>query len=214
MKKKIVIDIGHLGCDIGAVANGIREVDLNLKICRYLVDDLQRQGYEVYTSTGSLQERVEFCNKLNIDFIISIHNNAGGGKGLEIYTYSNVSNKTKELAKILYNELVPSFNNGRGIKTANFKILKETKASAILIEGVFIDNIKDLELLNSDVKIKNYAIKISKGICKFSGITHKEENKERGYFRVQIGAFKNEENAKIMQQILLKKGIESIIKYN
>ena len=92
--RRIVIDPGHGGKDPGAISYaGMQEKDLNLKVARYLRDELQRQGFAVeMTRDGdyflSLEERVEFTRKKKADLFISVHGNsneAASLSGLEVY---------------------------------------------------------------------------------------------------------------------------------
>ena len=93
-KRVIIIDPGHGGEDSGAVANGLLEKDINLKIACKLRDMLQSCGYDVimtrdsdisiYDSTASttrekkvsdLKNRVAMVNANPDNLLISIHQN-------------------------------------------------------------------------------------------------------------------------------------------
>ncbi|AKM19367.1 Sporulation-specific N-acetylmuramoyl-L-alanine amidase [[Flavobacterium] thermophilum] len=101
-----VIDPGHGGHDPGAVANGLREKDLTLKIALYTRDYIHElyEGVKVYLTRDKdvfvgLSERADFANRLNADHFCSIHINAGGGKGFESYIYNgSYSSKPKTQA--------------------------------------------------------------------------------------------------------------------
>ena len=57
MSKKIYIDAGHGGKDPGAVANGLKEKDLNLKVALFLGKYLKEYGCEIkYTRTTDIQK--------------------------------------------------------------------------------------------------------------------------------------------------------------
>ena len=94
----IMIDAGHGGKDPGAVANGLREKDINLRMAKILGRELQQQGFEVkYTRTNDtfipLEERTAMANARNADLFISLHCNAHKDKsvkGLEVY-YLNLA---------------------------------------------------------------------------------------------------------------------------
>ncbi len=81
---KVYIDPGHGGTDPGAVANGLKEKDLTLKIAKYTRDYLQDnyKGVSIKMSrTGdtypSLTQRTNEANKWGADVFVSIHINAG-----------------------------------------------------------------------------------------------------------------------------------------
>ncbi len=91
----IVIDPGHGGHDPGAVANGVREKDLNLKVALKLgqyLEDLLKVNV-VYTRTDDrfveLHERGHIANQAGAKLFISIHANSFPKKpqvrGVETY---------------------------------------------------------------------------------------------------------------------------------
>ena len=96
--RTIMIDPGHGGKDPGAVANGLREKDINLRMARILGAMLKEQGFEVhYTRTTDkfipLEERTAMANARDADLFISVHCNAykdTSAKGFEVY-YLNLA---------------------------------------------------------------------------------------------------------------------------
>ncbi|HOO62783.1 MAG TPA: N-acetylmuramoyl-L-alanine amidase [Synergistaceae bacterium] len=117
----VVIDAGHGGKDPGAVANGLREKDINLAITKYLSEYLQKKGYSVLLTRGDdrylrLQQRTDFANQKKADVFVSIHVNAlpkgRHAKGIEIYIMALPSDKdAMELAKFENREI--SESNGK-----------------------------------------------------------------------------------------------------
>jgi N-acetylmuramoyl-L-alanine amidase len=93
-----MIDAGHGGKDPGAVANGLYEKDINLRMAKILGRELQKQGFKVhYTRTNDtfipLEERTARANAKNADLFISVHCNAHkkeSVKGFEVY-YLNLA---------------------------------------------------------------------------------------------------------------------------
>lgn len=92
--RKIVIDPGHGGKDPGAMANGIKEKDIVLKIAKHLVPILERDlGCEVILTRSDdtfipLEERTAIANTEGADLFLSLHINAHPVKkvrGLETY---------------------------------------------------------------------------------------------------------------------------------
>lgn len=159
MTIKIMLDPGHGGKDPGAVANGLREKDLTLAIVKHIGRLLSEyEGVEVhYTRTDDrfleLSERTAIANKLNVDYFISVHINAGGGTGFESYIYNgNVSNATIAYQNVIHPEIMKAIRNvrDRGKKRANFAVLRETKMPALLTENLFIDNASDAAKLKSE----------------------------------------------------------------
>ncbi len=83
--------------------------------------------------------------------LISIHANAGGGSGGEIFSYPGAQ-QSRRYAGIFgdtWGEHLPEFRF-RGCKEANFAILRDTLCPAILTETLFMDNPDDCKFLLSD----------------------------------------------------------------
>lgn len=101
----------------------------------------------------SLSERSKRANtiaKQSDCLLISIHANAGGGSGGEVFTYSG-SHKSKSYAEIfrdLWKNHFPELRF-RGCKEENFGILRESVCPALLTENLFMDNYADCKILLS-----------------------------------------------------------------
>ena len=112
----VVIDPGHGGQDPGAVANSVREKDINLAIALKLESALKSKGIKVELTRKTdvylkLAERTEIANRLNAEVFVSIHANAlpkgRSAKGFEIYLMAlPTDNDALELAIIENRELV------------------------------------------------------------------------------------------------------------
>ena len=104
----------------------------------------------------SLTERVRRANEIYLKkttrgrecIYLSVHSNAGGGKGYEIYT-SKGETQSDLVATIFFNEFAAAFPSSRMRtcmvdgdvdKEANFSVLTGTRMPAILTESFFMDN--------------------------------------------------------------------------
>ena len=97
-------------------------------------------------NSDNLNAAVKLSNSSKADLFISIHLNAGGGKGCEAYTY-NGTKHTKAL-NVCKNLNKLGFIN-RGVKDGtHLYVVRLTTAVAILIEVCFVDNVQDVELYN------------------------------------------------------------------
>jgi N-acetylmuramoyl-L-alanine amidase len=222
---RIVLDAGHGGTDSGAVGNGLREKDLTLNIVKKIGNLLNDyEGVEVhYTRTDDrfleLSERAAIANKLNADYFISVHINAGGGTGFESYIYNgNVSSATIAYQNVIHAEIVKAINvTDRGKKRANYAVLRETKMPAILTENLFIDNENDTAKLKSEQFLQQIAYGHVQGIVKAFGLKKKanstpsQPQQDGKLYRVQVEAFKERENAERLAEELKKKGYPAII---
>ena len=180
--KKVFIAPGHGGKDPGAVANGYNEKDFNLVIALACAEYLSEYGVEVqmsrYTDEDDNSKEAE-CVAYNPDLAVSIHNNAGGGDGCEVY-YSIKGGVSKTLAQNILDQIVAIGQNSRGIKTRvdskgidYFDFMSKTKSPAVIVECAFIDNTKDLAIIDTVAEQKAMGVAIAKGILKTLNITEK-----------------------------------------
>lgn len=154
---KIGIDMGHTisGPDYGAVGI-LKESICTREIGGHLKVLLSSLGHEVIDCTvdyassvnESLQKRVNIANSTDIDLFISIHLNSGGGHGVETYVISR-GGQAENFATKVQNKLIELGYIDRGIKTANFYVIKNTIAPAILVECGFVDSPEDCNRYNA-----------------------------------------------------------------
>lgn len=148
---KIGLDASHGGLDLGAVYNGRKESEDVLELGLAVAEKLRSSGIIVGESRTtdtfvSLHQRAMMSNKREDNFFISIHRNAvkpETAQGVETYVHPKASPQAIQLAKRIQNELRGVGFVDREVKTANFQVLRETKAPAVLVELGFIDNTKD-----------------------------------------------------------------------
>lgn len=206
MAKKVFIDAGHGGSDPGAVGvKNSKEKDIALSVAKKVAERLKEQGIEVKLSRDtdkyiSLAERAKMANDWGADCFVSIHCNAFNNvaKGLEVFSLnSNTSDLAKYVLEGILNENAYTLN--RGVKFANFYVLKNTKMRACLVETGFIDNTDDYRILME--KQDEMSIGIAKGICKYLKIEYKPANNipdinppivdSNTFYRVVCGSFNN-----------------------
>lgn len=186
MAARVFIGVGHGGSDPGAVANGFHEADLNLAISLACQDELARHGVLTKISrtkdeNDPLSEEIRECNAFDPDLAVEIHNNAGGGDGAEVY-YSIYGGTGKVLAENILSELVKIGQNSRGAKTRKnssggdyYGWIRSTKAPAVIVEGAFLDNKKDIQIMDTKAEQVAFGVAIAKGVLKTLGIAYKEQ---------------------------------------
>lgn len=225
---KIYIDAGHGGNDSGASGNGIKEKDINLSVSLLVKKHLERHGQTVYLSRSgdtnpSLSQRTNDANNKNVNCFVSIHCNSFSNisaQGVETFSYEGNFPSSERLRNSIHNEVIKKgiYTKNRGLKKANFHVLRETKMDATLIEMAFISNKQDSELLKN--KQKEFAECIAKGILSFYNIQWKEEeetvppitnNGKTLYYRVICGSYTNKQNAINKQNELKAKGQDSFL---
>ena len=227
MAKKVFIGVGHGGKDPGAVANGLKEADLNLQIALACQKELIRHGVIVGISrtkneNDDLSEEIRECKAFKPDLAIDIHNNAGGGDGAEVF-HSKGYTGDDAFAKNVLDAIVAIGQNSRGLKTRLLsdgkrdyfgfirQINESLKIPSILVECAFVDS-NDVKIIDTLAEQQKMGIAIAKGILKTLGITYKPETQATGkIYRVQVGAYSVKANAEAMQKKLKTAGFDSII---
>lgn len=186
--RTIVIDPGHGGSDSGAVGpTGLAEKTATLAVSKKVKTLLEASGarvvmtrdrdVDVYgrnaTDRQELQARVnvgEFTPGANI--FVSIHCNAFSNpeaKGMETYYFPG-SVRGEQLANSIYNELLKDGGlAGRGVRTANFYVIKHSSMPATLLELAFITNPREEALLGDDKYQTTLAKAIARGISRYFG---------------------------------------------
>ncbi|SFK37267.1 N-acetylmuramoyl-L-alanine amidase [Marinilactibacillus piezotolerans] len=181
-KRVVVIDAGHGGSDPGAQAGGVKEKDLNLTVSKKVQTKLKNAGYEVIMTRSTdvfveLSERARIANTSSADIFVSIHTNSfdSTANGIETYSYNasgNANNpvvandpdrllKSSLLSEAIQDALLEETGAyDRGVKEANFHVIRETGMAAVLTEMGFIDNSAERAKLVKD----SYQNQIADGI--------------------------------------------------
>lgn len=220
---KVFLGVGHGGSDPGAVSGGWLEKDLNLSIAKACNEELVRHGVSVLMSrttdeNDDLTQEIRECNAFNPDLAIDIHNNAGGGDGAEaFYHYGGGASKT--MAENVLAEIVKIGQNSRGAKVRKgsdgrdyYGFIRETSAPACIVECAFVDNATDMQIIDTEEERRAMGVAIAKGLLKTLGIAYVAPVASTGkLYRVQVGAYAKEANAKAMQKKLKDAGFEAII---
>lgn len=152
---KIAIDLGHgVGQDRGAVGVIAEETIINT-VGALIISKLKDLGHGVIeirpigdlTVGQSLSARVQKADSNNVDLFVSLHANAGGGVGTEVFTYN--AKEVPEARTVLNNLVTLGFTN-RGIKDGSkLYVVRNPSATAMLIEVCFVDTQSDVDLYNS-----------------------------------------------------------------
>lgn len=178
---RVYIDAGHGGSDPGAVKY-IVERDVNLVMALACRDYLNANGVSTKmsrtsnstdTSIGSMARE---ANNWGADVVVSIHNNAGGGDGFEVYhTVGGGIGKT--LAQNIEAEVKKIGQNSRGLKTRRdtdgtdyYGMIRLTDAPAVICEGVFVDNEADVQIADTAEEQRAFGYAYARGILRTLGI--------------------------------------------
>lgn len=167
--RTIMLDAGHGGKDQGAAVGSLLEKDITLALTRQLSRHLQQLGYKVVTTRATdraltLEQRTIMLDRANADLFLSLHVNSASDttvKGIETFvlppsgtasTYSTSPTKSRKrgnaydranlrLAYDLQRHLLRLTRaEDRGVKHANFQVLRDATAPAVLVEIGFLSN--------------------------------------------------------------------------
>lgn len=164
MKRTVLLDNGH-----GGIINGVYQTSgkrspqwedgsqlFEGEFTRHIVNGIISKLTELdipYVNIApelediSLSTRVNRANNYSNSVYVSVHANAGGGKGFEIFT-SHGSTKSDVFAEVFVEEFAKEFptikiradkSDGDSDKEANFYVLKNTRMPAVLTENFFMD---------------------------------------------------------------------------
>jgi N-acetylmuramoyl-L-alanine amidase len=183
-KGLVVIDPGHGGSDVGTQSVSeprYLEKSLNLVTAQFVRSYLQQLGYEVFMTRQSdvfisLEKRAELANEKKPALFVSIHYNSAPSAqahGVEVFFYHSSDNKhrmikSKKLAQVVLKHILAETEaKSRGVKQANYAVIRLTKMPAILVEGGFVTNDAELQKLKNPDYLKKIAWGISQGINEY-----------------------------------------------
>ncbi|MGG3450167.1 N-acetylmuramoyl-L-alanine amidase [Domibacillus aminovorans] len=213
----VVIDFGHGLPDPGAVKYG-QEYQYAASIGREIAKRLPDNVKIVFTRTSDkalskdksrdLAARCAVSNEAGAKLFVSIHLNAGGGTGYETLVYS-----PNEEANIVHAEIKKVLDK-YGVTDRKIKVRKDlavlngTKATALLLEMAFIDNKKDMELLNNQEYFSTLCQATADGIAKSVGVAPKSAKAATitlGKYRIFTGVFDSKESAEEAAALIKEK---------
>jgi len=190
---KVMIDIGHGGSDPGSSGNGIVEKDINLKVGLALRDYLSRYDVELRVTrsadvTLSNDDRVELVNSFDPDLCVSVHHNAASSasaRGAEVI-HAHYDEYDDKLANAILDHLaiigMPKRRAFTRLSSRGddwyFMIRRiwDSNTTAIIVEGGFVTNPADAEMLKNHEFLVSEAAAIGRAIVEFLGLKLKGGN--------------------------------------
>lgn len=196
---------GKIAC---GAAKYIKESTEARAVKDLVISKLRALDHTVYDCTvddGISQSDVlsKIVKKENLhktDLDISIHFNAGGGEGVEVFCYNEKSEAIPTATRICDQISKLGYKN-RGVKfRSSLFVLRYSKNPSLLIECCFVDSKTDTNRYNAEAM----ATAIVNGVIASSV-------KDDIIYKVQLGAFANKENALKLIQELTTKGYSPVI---
>ncbi len=130
----------------------------------------------------SLGDRVAYANELHRKhkncIYLSIHGNAGGGTGFEVFT-SPGETASDPIATIFCEEIIkefperkfrPDYSDEDPDKEAHFYVLKHTDCPALLTENLFMDRLEDCKFMQSQEGVDRIALAHFNAIKRVEGL--------------------------------------------
>ncbi|XEC95436.1 N-acetylmuramoyl-L-alanine amidase [Paenibacillus tarimensis] len=193
---RIALDAGHGPNTPGKRSpdGTLGEFQFNNAVAGYTADLLAvYDGVEILFTHAEdrdvpLATRTEVANGWEADIFVSIHANASGDawsgmRGIETYVHTTRPAAAVKLANAVHRQLIRQTGLiNRGIKSADFHVLRETKMTAILVECGFMTNREEVELLKSDAFRRTCAESIAAGIVETYGLSKTEDEQAQGNF--------------------------------
>jgi N-acetylmuramoyl-L-alanine amidase len=173
----VIIDPGHGATDLGARTHSpyTEEKRLCLQTARLVKQYLNQLGYKVIMTRSTdtfvtLPRRVEIAAQASGDLFVSVHFNSSrvpSAHGIEVFFCDSGEDRTRASASrrlansVLSRMLRATEAKSRGVKKGNFYVIRENSLPAILVEGGFLTNPEERDLLRS----RDYQEKIARGIA-------------------------------------------------
>jgi N-acetylmuramoyl-L-alanine amidase len=242
---KIMLDAGHGFNTSGKRSpDGMREYEFNRAVANYAKELLDGyQNVTVYFAHSDqtdipLQQRTNNANRLGVDIYVSIHANAAGNgwsdaHGIETFVYVSRPPLSVALATKIQNHLIARTGlRNRGVKTADFHVLRETNMDAVLIECGFYTNQEEIKLLRSESYRRTCAEAIVAALVEQFGLIgisrpapapaptpapapaptpSPAPTPATGLYKIQVGAFKQRNNAESFSARLKNDGFQNFI---
>jgi N-acetylmuramoyl-L-alanine amidase len=194
----VVLDPGHGGRDQGAAANDLVEKDLTLDVAFRAERLLQTYGFKTLMTRKddtfvSLTDRAEMANKYERSLFVSLHFNKSespAATGIETYYASQkvlplpqwtwagfftkpenneIADTGENFAGYVQAALVSRTEGGnRGIKPKALYVVRHTKVPAILVEGGFISNVFEAQLIATPQYRDRIAAAVVEGVIQYS----------------------------------------------
>ena len=193
-----------------------KEWELNDRIARYIPEaaaqyedvELLRVDDPKGKREVDLSARCITANNWNADFCLAIHHNGGinlgTGGGIEAYSYPG-SAKGATYRDAIYDACIAAGglkgNRANPKQTANFQVLRQTNAPAVLVEYGYMDSVTDAPVILQEAYAKKMAYASVDGIAKIAGLKKKAVKQET---QNKVNTTKEENTVNVTLNVLQK----------
>lgn len=154
--KRIVIDPGHGGPDIGVAAQDVREAEVAWDLARRLEGRMKATGMEALISRGpengpTEADRANFANEAGADLFLSLHcdvNQSPHAQGVATFHFGNGYGTTSTVGELLAGFIQRELAARTGLldcrtHAKTWEILRLTRCPAVRIEIGYLSNPND-----------------------------------------------------------------------
>jgi N-acetylmuramoyl-L-alanine amidase len=156
--------------------DALRAAGVNVVMTRETDRDLAPPG--AYSQAQDLAARAQVANRAEADCFVSVHTNAAASAaahGTETYHYPG-SALGEKLARAIQAAVVSALGTyNRGVKSANFAVLRQTTMPATLVEVAFHTNPGEEALLKTPDFQRRAGEAIARGILSFFRVDRERE---------------------------------------
>lgn len=172
---------------ISQVGRSFYENEFNKEAKRYFLEACARQGFRtVDVKPGnqdlSLTARAQIVNSSRATLLVTFAYNAAGSdssfssaNGYEVYysTLNPYPTQSRDLATKIINHLDEGVTQrNRGVKSANFYILRAVNCPSALIEAGFMTNLREAKLMMDPDFQRQVGEEACHGVCDYLGVTY------------------------------------------
>ena len=202
---------------IKQVGRSFYENEFNKEAKRYFLEACARQGFRTLdvkpgNQDLSLTARAQIVNYNKANILVTFAYNAAArddaftsANGVETY-YSSLnpySLDSKTLAAKIQNRLIEGTKqSNRGVKSANFYMLRVVDCPSALVEAGFMTNLKEAKLMMDPDFQKQVGEETCKGVCDYLKVGYKSAP-PKSYSTLKRGS--KGDNVKYLQYKLLSK---------
>jgi N-acetylmuramoyl-L-alanine amidase len=188
----VVLDPGHGGHESGVQAHGLLEKELNLRVCLFLREALQRAGIEVLMTRErdtecvpgvrtevDLRARAMFANTRGADLFLSWHYEVSpdpNRQGVSAWIHTADSGRSPYYkAELLAWQLASACGQkNRGVYLGDLQVLRETMMDSVLITAGVLTHAGEALRLRQDSFLRQQAEAAAMAVCRLLDKPYRE----------------------------------------
>ena len=216
------------------------EKDVNLDVALRVSQALQARGFPTIltrsTDAGAgdvpfpgtrkdLARRTEIANAAGAEIFVSLHENALAKttSGTETFHFYVAQPESVALALAVHQEVVIRLGlPDRGLKKAGFYVLKHTVMPSVLVEGAFLTNPNEAQMLAQPAVRQAMAEGVANGVDRFTkglvvptgpyGVSREVPVIQPVRYWVTAGVFRTRRQANGQRLRLKRRGLDSVVR--